>query len=326
MKEPKKICLVGAGAWGKNHLRTLNELKLLAGVVEINSPTRTALKEHYPKIELFSDLDAALNQDYDGFVVATPPGTHAVLAEKIIRKGIPVLIEKPLTLNYEDALKLSRISSLNNNRTMVGHVLLFHPAIETMKNLIEKGTIGELQYLYSNRLNLGTIRSHENVFWSFAPHDISIFQYFTESFPRLVTSTGGAFIQVGIHDITLTQLTYPNDVQGHIFVSWLHPFKEHRLVVVGSKGMLRFEDSADGKPLLFYDKGIELEQGVPVNREGPTERIPYDTTLPLTRELLYFGKVLEGQSVGKADLTSGLEVIRILELATESLLKQEENK
>ncbi len=317
----KRICLVGAGAWGRNHVRTLNELNLLAAVVEKSPRVMEEIANQYPGINLFSDLDTAFDQHFDGFIIATPPNTHLELAEKIIRKGIPVLIEKPLTLNYEDALKLSEISSLNNHRTLVGHVLLFHPAIEKMKHLIEEGRIGDLQYIYSNRLNLGTIRSQENVFWSFAPHDVSIFQYFTESFPQLVTSRGGAFIQKGIHDITLTHLTYPGGVQGHIFVSWLHPFKEHRLVVVGSKGMLRFEDSAAGKPLLLYDKGVKWEQGIPVNREGPTEKIPYESNLPLTEEIRYFEKILDGQPVDKATLASGLEVIKILELATESLMR-----
>ena len=145
-----------------------------------------------------------------------------------------------------------------------------------MKALIDQGKIGKVQYMYSNRLNLGTVRTEENSLWSFAPHDISLFQYFTGSYPEKVTSTGGAFLQPHIHDTTMTVLEYPNNVKGHIYVSWLHPFKEHRFVIVGSKGMLMYEDSSDDKSLLFYEKGIDFVNGEPIKRDGPTEVIAYD--------------------------------------------------
>ena len=141
---------------------------------------------------------------------------------------------------------------------MVGHVLLFTPAVKKIKEMLDKGEIGELQYLYSNRLNLGKVRTEENVFWSFAPHDIAIFQYLTDSFPK-INANGSTFLQKGIPDSTMTQLEYENGVKGHIFVSWLHPFKEHRLVVIGSEAMISFEDSLDEKPLKLYSKKINLK-------------------------------------------------------------------
>ena len=137
---------------------------------------------------------------------------------------------------------------------MVGHVLLFHPAIQKIKALIQKGKIGKLQYIYSNRLNLGQVRTEENVFWSLAPHDISIFQFITNSYPQTIKASGVSFLQEGIYDSTITQFKYNNNIEGHIFVSWLHPFKEHRLVVIGSEAMISFDDSSESAPLKLYSK------------------------------------------------------------------------
>ena len=135
----------------------------------------------------------------------------------------------------------------------MGHLLLFHPAILKMKAMIEDGIIGDIQYMYSNRLNLGVVRKEENVFWSFAPHDIALFQWLTDSYPININTQGMDILQNGIHDTTITTLEYPNKLMTHIYVSWLHPFKEHRIVIIGSKGMISFEDSIAGKPLIFYN-------------------------------------------------------------------------
>ncbi|HWL93231.1 MAG TPA: Gfo/Idh/MocA family oxidoreductase, partial [Phycisphaerae bacterium] len=200
------------------------------------------------------------------------------------------------------------------------HVMLFHPAIAKIKEMIDGGKIGRLQYLYSNRLNLGTVRSEENILWSFAPHDISIFQHLIGKLPTEVLSRGGAFVQPGIHDSTMTILSYPDNITGHIFVSWLHPFKEHRLVVIGSKGMLSFDDSSEAKQVLFYEKGIDWIKGEAIKRDGATESIAYDKKSPLTEELKYFIERIDGGPVEKANGDNAAAVLEILERATESLL------
>jgi len=230
-------------------------------------------------------------------------------------------VEKPFALEKKHAEELIHLSEKNNVNLMVGHVLLFHPAIKKIKELINKGKIGKLQYIYSNRLNLGQVRTEENVFWSLAPHDISVFQYFTNSFPTSIHASGSAFLQEGIHDLTLTQLKYPSGVEGHIFVSWLHPFKEHRLVAIGSKGMISYEDSSEEKELLFYKKGIDWIQGEPIKRDGATKVIKYKPALPLTEELRYFINHLDGTPITVANGRNGIEVLDILEKATESLMK-----
>ena len=184
---------------------------------------------------------------------------------------------------------------------------------------INEGKIGKLQYIYSNRLNLGQVRTEENVFWSLAPHDISIFQYFTESFPENIISHGSTFLQKGIHDSTLTQLKYPKSVEGHIFVSWLHPFKEHRLVVIGSEAMITFEDSLKGKPLKLYFKNFDMTSGVPEKIDGTVKLIEYDFKLPLTEELSYFIDHLDGKKVEFSNGKHALEVTKILAEASDQL-------
>ncbi|MFH1417515.1 MAG: Gfo/Idh/MocA family oxidoreductase, partial [Planctomycetota bacterium] len=267
----KHVCVIGAGRWGKNHIKTLANLGHLAGIVDINADVLRKMQEAYPGVRTFASAQDAVEEDFDGFTIATPAETHDEIAEIILCHQKHVLVEKPLALTAARARSLHELAKRNGVNLMVGHVLLFHPAVCKIKELIEHGKIGKLQYVYSNRLNLGTVRTEENILWSFAPHDISIFQYIIGLTPTGVQSTGGAFLQPHIHDTTLTVLSYPDNIVGHIFVSWLHPFKEHRLVVIGSKGMFSFEDSSESKDLLFFEKGIDWIRGEPIKRDGPTE-------------------------------------------------------
>jgi len=319
MNKNKKICVVGAGRWGMNHIRTLEKLCALGCIVEVDENRHPDLKEQWPEIPVYQRTKETLEAGFNGYTIATPAPFHYEIAKLLIANKKHVLVEKPITLKSAQARNLKKLAKDNNVNLMVGHVLLFHPAIQKIKELINAGKIGTLQYIYSNRLNLGTVRTEENVFWSFAPHDVSIFQYFTDSYPQKITSTGGAFLQKEIHDTTMTILEYPDNVKGHIFVSWLHPFKEHRLVIIGSKGMLRFEDSTEGKPLVFYDKGFEWNVGEPVKRDGPTEQIEYENQMPLTQEMKYFIEHLNGAPPVIADSRNAVEVIEILEKATENL-------
>ena len=318
------ICVVGAGYWGKNHIRTLHELGCLGGIVESNQEALNRFAEQYPEVKSFSSLDEALqDNNFLGFTVATPAETHYSLAKQIMEAGKHVLVEKPLTLQKDHAEELVRLSEKNNVNLMVGHVLLFHPAIKKIKNLIEENKIGKLQYIYSNRLNLGQVRTEENVFWSLAPHDIAIFQYFIDAYPEAIHARGSAFLQAGIHDSTLTQLKYPNGVEGHIFVSWLHPFKEHRLVVIGSESMITFEDSSEGKPLKLYAKKFDIAQGIPEKVDGPVTLLNYEQKMPLTEELQYFVNHLYEEKPEIANGRHALEVTRILIEASKQLESHE---
>lgn len=309
----KSICVIGGGRWGQNHIRTLFEMGNLGGIVESNPKRLNELLEKYP-VKGFQDVGGALQEDFDGFTIAAPAPFHYDIAKLLIQNGKSVLVEKPMTLSAETSLELVELAKAKSVQLMVGHVLLFHPAIRKIKELIDSGKIGELYYLYSNRLNLGTVRTEENVFWSFAPHDISVLNYFVGETPEGLGSKGAKFLQRDVYDYTMTQLTYPKNIHAHIFVSWLHPFKEHRVVVIGSKGMITFEDSSPEKEIKFYNKHIEFEQGIPIKVENPTEIIPYEKRQPLTEELKYFVENLD-KKIEVADGKSGYEVVKVLEMA-----------
>lgn len=318
----KKICVVGAGYWGKNHIRTLSEISALGGVVESNKDLLSNYLTKFPDLKTYNNLDDALDEDlFCGFTVATPADTHFNIASKIIQSKKHVLIEKPMVLNVEDAERLLFLAEENSVNIMVGHVLLFHPAIIKIKELIKNGEIGDLQYIYSNRLNLGKVRSEENVFWSLAPHDISIFQYLTDSYPDKIKAHGSSFLQKDIFDSTITQLIYPGGIEGHIFVSWLHPFKEHRLVVIGSEAMISFEDSSEKKYIKLFSKKFDMESGVPEKVDGPVELIKYDHKMPLTEELKYFVENLYNEKLDIANGYHALEVTKILVNASNQLNK-----
>ena len=316
----KKICVIGAGYWGSNHLKTLNKLNVLDGILDLETKNFTKIKNLYPGIKCLTSLETALNMGFDGFTIATPAETHYKIAKNIIQAGQHVLIEKPMTLSVTESEELVMLADKLNVKLMVGHVLLFHPAIIKIKEIMQQGLIGDLQYIYSNRLNLGKVRTEENVFWSLAPHYIAIFQYLIGSFPLNVESKGSVFLQKGIPDSTITTLKYENNVEGHIFVSWLHPFKEHRLVVIGSKAMITFEDSIEDKPLKLFSKKFDLINGVPEKIDGPVQWIPYEKMMPLEAELKYFIKAIQNDKMPMiSNGEHGVEVMKILVMASEQL-------
>jgi len=321
MKYKKKICVVGAGKWGINHIKTLESLSCLGGIVEGDKDSLEKIKSLYPNTQLFMDIDQSFKNDFDGYIIATPASSHFELAKKVLINKKPVLVEKPLTLDLKTAVELNDISKKEKVLLMVGHVLLFHPAFIKMKSLINEGIIGKIQYIYSNRLNLGTFRKDENVFWSFAPHDISLFNYFFNDTPSKVSSNGLDILQKNIHDITITSFEYGKRKMGHIFVSWLHPFKEHRFVLIGSKGMLHFEDARENKKLIFYKKSVDLNGEFPVSKSDGAFEVNYSKELPLESELKYFISNMNGE-IEKANGDSAVEVMKILELASNSLLSK----
>lgn len=315
-----KICIIGSGRWGKNHIKTAFNLGVLSAVIDTNPDTELFIKENYPSVAFYNSIHDEGALRYDAYSVVVPAEYHFDIAKKLLQEKKHVLVEKPITLNSKDARELDDLASENKLVLMVGHLLLFHPAILRIKEFIDQGKIGKLQYMYSNRLNLGTVRTEENSLWSFAPHDFSIFQFLTNSHPVSVQATGGAFLQPHIHDTTLTTIEYPQNIKGHIFVSWLHPFKEHRFVVVGSKGMLSYEDSNPKKELLYYEKGIDFIQGEPVKRDGATESILYEQSQPLTSEYEHFMNCIKGIEVNnKISGKQGLDVLELLEKAQTSL-------
>ena len=322
----KQIAVVGAGKWGKNHIHTLEKLGFLGGVIDQDKKLLERFSNKYRNLETYQNLNESFeNENLVGFTVATPAHTHHKIAEQIIKAGKHVLVEKPLCLNIKDANNLVNLAMKHNVNLMVGHVLLFHSAIQKIKQLIKNGVIGKLQYIYSNRLNLGQIRTEENVFWSLAPMTFLFFQYLTESYPISINAVGSIFLQKGIHDSTVTHLKYPNGVEGHVFVSWLHPFKEHRLVVIGSEAMILFEDSAEGKPLKLFSKKFDLYPNKLEKIDGPMKLIDYKRNMPLTEELEYFSNHLNNKKPKIANAEHAIEVMQIL-IEASNKLEQYEKK
>jgi UDP-2-acetamido-3-amino-2,3-dideoxy-glucuronate N-acetyltransferase len=307
----KKLCVIGGGRWGQNHIKTLYETGNLGGIVENNESRLKELMVLYP-VKGFINLADAMKESFDGFVVATPAQTHYEIGKLLLENRRHTLIEKPMTLSSEESQELVEIAQRNDTRLMVGHVLLFHPAVKKIKEIVHSGKIGKLYYLYSTRLNFGTVRTEENVFWSFAPHDISVLNYITGQPPVELYSTGSRCLQDKICDVAVTQLVYAGNINAYIFVSWLHPFKEQRLVVVGSKGMISFEDSSKEKSVKVYNKQIYFEGGIPKKLEEPDEILEYEKSQPLKNELQYFIDNLD-KKIEIADGKSGHEVVKILE-------------
>ncbi len=202
---------------------------------------------------------------------------------------------------------------------MVGHILRYHPAVIKLKEIISSGTLGKIQYIYSNRLNIGKLRTEENILWSFAPHDISVILMLLDEEPIKVSAFGGDYLNKGIYDITLTTLEFPNNIKAHIFVSWLHPYKEQKLIVVGSKAMAVFDDVSKEK-LFLYPHKIEWKEGkIPVAHKAQYEVIPFEDGEPLKLELIHFTECINNRQTPLTDGYEGLRVLKILELAEKSL-------
>ena len=311
MATKKNICVIGGGRWGENHIRTLSQMGHLAGIVETNRQRLDKLLLTYP-VKGFNQVENALQEKFDGYILATPAETHYPLGKILLEKGLNTLIEKPMALSSNHSRELLEIAKKTGAKLMVGHLLLFHPAIKKIKDVIEKGKIGRLYYIYSTRLKFGTVRTEENVFWSFAPHDISVLDYLVGQPAINIEAKGAKFLQEKVHDFTMVQFEYPNNIHAHIFVSWLHPFKEQRLVVVGSRGMLSFDDSSAAKNIICYHKQVDWQNGKPAMVRQPEEIIPYEPGKPLTAELEYFVENLDRAievSCGKA----GHAVVQVLE-------------
>jgi UDP-2-acetamido-3-amino-2,3-dideoxy-glucuronate N-acetyltransferase len=320
--EEIKLAVIGSGKWGMNHVRTAYGLlgDNLKCVCDMNADNEEKVKEISDTINFTTELNDVLNDsEINSVIVATPAETHFKISKKCLESNKHVLVEKPITLVSEDAKVLVDIAKEKNKKLMVGHVLLYHPAIVEIKEMLNNGKLGKLQYIYSNRLNLGTVRSEENILWSFAPHDISIMQFLTDNNPVNVYAKGAVFLQNDIEDTTLTFLEYPDNVHAHIFVSWLHPFKEHRLLVIGDEGMLVFEDSLKNEKLKFYKKGYHKVNGTLEKFDNDYEVVETESKQPLTEEQKHFYDCIVE---GKKPLTNGVhavEVLEILEKAQRSL-------
>jgi len=251
----KEIAVVGAGYWEKNLIHNFFELGALKAVCDVQRNLIKSCQNRYPTISLIDSFSNLLSDSsIKGIVIATPAETHFDLAKQALLSDKDVFVEKPLALRLEEGEKLAEFAEKRGKTFKVGHILLYHPAVNKLKELINQGELGEIQYIYSNRLNIGRIRNEGNILWSFAPHDISTILFLLDEFPEVIFSTGGTYLQHKVFDTTLTTMDFISGVKAHIFVSWLHPFKEQKLVVVGSKKMAVFDDVSEEKLFLYPHK------------------------------------------------------------------------
>ena len=239
-------------------------------------------------------------------VIATPAEHHYVMARQALTAGKDVYVEKPLTLHCKEAEELTHLSERLKRILMVGHLLEFHPAIVRLQELVDQGELGRLEYLYSNRLNLGKVRREENALWSFAPHDISVILLLVKQLPMQVTATGGTYLQPNIADVTVSTMLFDRGVRAHLFVSWLHPYKEQKLVVVGERRMAVFDDVRKTDKLQLYDKKIDLVNGQFVVENLPPRR---STSHPRNRYLwsaaTFWNVWKRGARPRRTDMTAG---------------------
>jgi UDP-2-acetamido-3-amino-2,3-dideoxy-glucuronate N-acetyltransferase len=292
-------------------------------VCDANPAAETTARSLSASIRFTTELEDVLaTPEINCVIVATPAVTHFSIARACLLHGKHVLVEKPMTLTTGDACELVQLSDKLALVLMVGHVLLFHPAILRLKQEIRSGGIGALRYLYSNRLNLGAVRVDENILWSFAPHDVSIMQFLTESYPLHIDAQGASFLRRHVEDTTLTYLVYPGNVHAHIFVSWLHPFKEHRLMVIGSKGMMVFDDHLREEKLKLYPNGFAAANGQLHKFEGQYQALELDGSEPLANEQRHFFRCVQTGETPTTGGRHGLEVLEILAKAQDKLRRK----
>lgn len=317
------LAVIGCGAWGKNLVRNFYELGGLTHISDTNPECLGGISKLFPNVSTTYDYATLLkNDDLQAVVIATPAEQHFMMAEAALFAGKDVFVEKPLALRFDEGEKLVRLAKRLNRILMVGHLLEYHPAILKLKQIIDDGELGKIQYIYSNRLNLGRVRREENILWSFAPHDIAVILRLIGDRPIEVTSTGGAYLQPNIADVTVTNLLFDRGVRAHIFVSWLHPYKEHRLVVIGSKKMASFNDGASENKLQLYDEGIDWVNGALVPRKGDGSNVEFDADEPLKIECEHFLECVRTRQTPRTDGASALEVLRVLQASQRSLQTQ----
>ena len=320
MKNAVNIGVIGAGYWGKNLVRNFNELGALHVICDKDKELLEKHRAQYPDIPVTSHAKDVLDdENVEAVVIAVPAVFHYRLAKEALSRGKHVFVEKPLALNVREGEELVELAERKKKVLMVGHILQYHNAVIKLKEIIDGGELGRIRYVYSNRLNIGKIRAEENILWSFAPHDISVILMLLDGeVPGSLFTTGGTYLQHNVADVTMTNMSFPDGVRAHIFVSWLHPFKEQKMVVVGDRKMAVFDDMTQEK-LFLYPHKIEWQNNIPVVSKAEAETVRFDMAEPLKEECRHFINCVENGETPRTDGREGLEVLRILQASQESM-------
>jgi UDP-2-acetamido-3-amino-2,3-dideoxy-glucuronate N-acetyltransferase len=314
----KNIAVIGCGYWGKNLVRNFHELGALHTICETDTTTLKTIHLGYPEVKtenVYSEVPK--NPNIQGIVISTPAELHYQMAKQALEEDKDVFVEKPLALTVKEGEELVDLAKTKNRILMVGHLLEYHPAISWLKTFIDEGGLGKVNYIYSSRLNLGKFRTEENILWSFAPHDISVILSLLEQVPEEVNAFGGDYLNKGIVDVTVTTMGFKGGTKAHIFVSWLHPYKEQKLVVVGSRKTAVFDGVEE--TLKLYENPVEWINQIPTPNKVEGLQIYYDKTEPLRLECKHFLNCIESRQTPKTDGAKALEVLRVLERSQKSL-------
>jgi UDP-2-acetamido-3-amino-2,3-dideoxy-glucuronate N-acetyltransferase len=314
------VAVVGCGYWGKNLVRNFAQLRAMRVLCDSNEGLLRAQSQLYPGVAATGSFEEVLADPEVGAVVlATPAAMHYGQVKQALLAGKHVFVEKPLALTHAEGRELVELAEGRGAVLMVGHILEYHPAVKLLKEIIERGELGVVRYVYSNRLNLGKVRQEENILWSFAPHDVAVICGLLGAEPSEVSASGGAYLQEGIVDVTVTNMLFADGARAHIFVSWLHPFKEQKLVVVGDRKMAVFDDTAREGKLKIYDKGIEWRAGLPVPRQTSETTLFFEEQEPLKLECEHFLRCVREGAEPLTGGRSALRVLNVLEASQRSL-------
>lgn len=324
------VAIIGIGDWGRNLVRNFYEIEKvnLKVCCDLDMNALEKIREKYPSVRITTDYGEVIeDKEVDAVVIATPTQTHFDLAREALEAEKHALVEKPLTLSHRQAQELVDLAKEKEKKLMVGHLLEYHPAVMEMRRRLSQNEIGEIYYLYSERLNLGKVRTSENALWCLAPHDISVMLYLLNTEPVEVSAYGGVFLQKKekIEDVVFVSIRFKNGVVGNLHLSWLDPNKVRKITLVGSKRMIVFDDMETRDKLKIFDKGViknNLEDRVEFNvRYGDINIPKIDASEPLKLECLHFIECIEEDKTPRSDGKDGLRVVRILEAAQESLNK-----
>jgi predicted dehydrogenase len=317
---------IGLGHWGPNVLRNFAKLpdSRVKICCDLDEQALGKIRASYPEVQTTGDYDRLLGDpELDAIVVTASAAVHYRLAKAALERGKHVFVEKPLALNVVEAQELVALAGARDCRLMVGHLLLYHPAVQQLKTYIDRGELGDLRYIYSQRLNLGQVRRDENAMWSLAPHDVSVALYLLDQEPVAVSAQGRDFLRTGIDDLVFLTIRFANGSLAHCHVSWLDPHKVRRFTVVGSQKMAVFDDMAPREKLRIFDQGVDFPDvtysDLHTLRFGDIYIPRIDMREPLSLECQHFITCIEEARRPLTDGENGLAVLRVLAAAQQSL-------
>ncbi len=315
-----RVAVLGCGYWGQNLVRNFERLGALAMVCDPAAPGRARARELSPTADIVDSFEPVFGRpDIAAVVLATPAETHHSLAIRAMEAGPDVLAEKPLALNHRQGVEMDAVAQRTGRILMVGHLLEYHPAVVKLREMMAAGDLGRVNYIYSNRLNFGKIRTEENALWSFAPHDIAVILRLFGEMPIEVTCAGGSYLTPNLADVTVSCLHFASGRRAHIFVSWLNPFKEQKLVLFGDKQMAVFNDGVKEGKLVVYNQRVEFDNRKPVLQKGDAAAVAISDAEPLGLECEHFLECVATRRAPLTDGKSGIQVLRVLQACQVSL-------